>query len=95
MIGLGFVVALGILVMLANLPWRWKLWVVSHITVMDIAIFVLLFTLHGGGGTFSGPMVATIGALFCHVALQLAKRVIGYLGPEGYVRGFIDASEKL
>lgn len=94
MISMGLVVALGLLVMLAKLPWRAKLWVVSHPIAMDTLIFVSMLMIHWG--TFSGVMVATIGAFFCSIVLSLARRVIGHVDKDGrYVRGFCDVANKL
>lgn len=95
MIEMGIVVALGLLVMLAKLPWRIKLWMTSHPVAMDIAVFVFLAMIHWG--TFSGVMVATIGAFFCSLVLSLARRLIGYVDVKSrlYVRGFFDVSNRL
>lgn len=94
MIEMGFIVALGLLVSLAKLPWRHKLWVTSHPLAMDALVFVALTILHWG--TFSGVMAATAGALFCSVTLTVARRVIGWVDNAGvYRRGLIDASAKL
>lgn len=94
MFEMSLVVALGLLVMLAKLPWRGKLWVVSHPLLMDLVVFVSLTMIHWG--TFSGVMTATIAAFFCSVTLSLARRVIGHTDARGnYVRGFFDVSNKL
>lgn len=94
MFEMSFVVALGLLVMLAKLPWRGKLWVVSHPLMMDLAVFISLMMLHWG--TFSGVMIATIAAFLCSLTLSLARRVIGHVGAGGtYVRGFFDVSGRL
>lgn len=93
MLEMGFLVALGLIVMLARLPWRHKLWITSHPLAMDVCTFILLSLLHWG--TFSGMMVATIGALVCSLTLSLARRVIGFVSRGEYVRGFLDVSEKL
>lgn len=93
MLSMGFVVALGLLVTLAKLPWRGKLWITSHPLAMDVIVFVALTTIHWG--TFSGVMIATIGALFCSVTISLARRVIGYVEHGKYVRGFFDVGGRL
>lgn len=89
----GILVAIGLLVMLFKLPWRHKLWIVSHPVLLDVLIFAGLTFLHWG--TFSGVMVATIGALFCSITLGIAKRVIGFVKDGVYVRGFFNVSNKL
>lgn len=95
MFSMGLVVALGLLVMLASVSWRAKIWITSHHLLVNVAIFIVLFILHGGNGTFSGPMVATVGALFCHITIIGARKVIGYRANGQYVRGMWDISEKL
>lgn len=93
MIEMGLVVALGLLITLAKLPWRWKLRIVSHPVVVDTTVFVVLTTIHWG--TFSGVMVATVGALFCSVVLSIARRVIGHIDGNTYRAGWIDVSARL
>ena len=93
MLEMGILVALGFLVMLAKLPWRSKLWVLSHPLLMDAITFILLRVIHWG--TFSGVMVASIGALFCSLMLAAGRRFVGYYDAGRYVRGFFDVSRKL
>lgn len=93
MLEMGIFVALGLLVTLAKLPWRHKLWVTSHPLAMDVIVFIGLCAIHWG--TFSGVMVATMGALFCSVTISVARRIIGYIDKGHYVRGFMDISTKL
>lgn len=89
----GILVALGLLVLLARLPWRGKLWVVSHPLAVDVLVFVALTALHWG--TFSGVMVATIGALFCSVTLSCARKVIGRIDKGHYYPGVMNVIDKL
>lgn len=93
MIGFGFVVALGLLFLLAKLPWRWKITLTSYPVTVDVLVFSFLTILHWG--TFSGVMVATIGAMFCSITLSVARRVIGYVKNGRYIRGMFDVSHKL
>lgn len=93
MLETGFLVALGLLVTLAKMPWRYKLWITSHPLAMDVIVFVLLTFLHWG--TFSGVMAATVGALFCSVTISLARRIIGHVHNGQYVRGFLDCARRL
>lgn len=93
MLEAGILVALGLLFMLARLPWRHKLWIVSHPIVIDSIVFVGLTALHWG--TYSGVMAATVGALFCSVTLSIARRVIGYVHLGKYKAGWIDFGHKL
>lgn len=93
MLEMGFLVALGLFVMLAKLSWHRKLWMTSHPLFMDLTTFAVLTLLHWG--TFSGVMAATVGALFCSIILSLARRVIGFVDKGKYVRGFMDVSARL
>lgn len=89
----GFAAALGVLVLLARLPWRYKLMLTSNPLMADVGVFVLLTALHWG--TFSGVMIASIAALFCSVTLSLARRLIGFHRDGVYIRGFFDVSHRV
>lgn len=93
MIELGLIVALGLLVTLAKLPWRCKIWMTSHPLACDLGVAALITWIHWG--TYSGVMVATIAALCCSLVLALARRLIGFIEGGRYVRGFFDISTKL
>lgn len=93
MIEMGLVVSLGLLVMLIKLPWRLKLWMTSNPVVMDVSVFVGLTALHWG--TFTGVMVATVGALFTSIVLSCARWAIGYTVGSAYHPGKFDVSNKL
>ncbi len=85
MIEMGLLVALGLLVTLAKVPWRWKLWMTGHPLLMDAIVFIFLIAIHWG--TFSGVMVATIGALFCSLTLSATKYFVGYIDRNRYYPG--------
>lgn len=93
MIEMGLVVALGLLVVLAKLPWCWKMRIISNPVVADVTVFVALTTIHWG--TFSGVMVATIGALACSLVLSAARKLYGFIESGRYIRGMFDVSAKL
>lgn len=93
MLEMGIVVSIGLLVTLAKMPWRWKIRVMSNPVVMDIAVLVFLMLLHWG--TFSGVMVATVGALGCSLTLSAARKLYGYVENGRYVPGYFDVSSKL
>lgn len=93
MIEMGLCVALGLLIVMVKLPWRLKIALVSNPVLVDISVFALLTALHWG--TFSGVMVATIGALACSVVLSIARKCIGHVRGGMYIRGAFDVSEKL
>lgn len=93
MLEMGIVVALGLLVVLAKLPWRMKLRVISNPILADASIFIFLTMIHWG--TFSGVMVATVGALFCSITLSIAKWAVGSVVNGRYVPGHFNMSSKL
>lgn len=93
MFEMGFVVGLGLIVTLLKAPPKVKVAVLSKPLAMDIVIFVLLCILHWG--TFSGVMVATIGALTCSVVLSMGRKVYGYKVGKLYHRGMVDLSHAL
>lgn len=85
MLEMGVVVGIGLLFMLVKMSWRWRLRVLSNPLTVDIVIFVLLTALHWG--TFSGVMVAAIGALFCSITLSVGRFAVGYVENGAYVPG--------
>ena len=93
----GIVVGLGLLAILFKAKPKIKVAIVSNPVVTDIVVFTGLAVIHAG--TYSGIMVATIGALVCSVVLSIAKRVWGYNtkvnGRKVYMRGMVDMSAKL
>ncbi|RYG06982.1 MAG: hypothetical protein EON92_19190 [Burkholderiales bacterium] len=93
MIEMGLIVGFGLLVTLYKMTWTWKLRVLSHPLKMDVLIFVVLFALHAG--TFSGVMVATIGALVCSLVLSAGRTLYGYIEDGSYVAGTFNMSSKL
>jgi hypothetical protein len=92
MIEMGFVVALGLAVMYAKLGLRGRLWINSNPLVMDLIVFVGLNWLHWG--TFSGIMVAAVGALFCSMFISLTRKWFGHIENGQYVRGWVDLSQR-
>jgi hypothetical protein len=93
MIETGVVIGLGLLATISKLPWKWKVRVLSWPLVIDIIVFVSLSILHWG--TFSGMVVAGVGALFCSLTLSAARKAIGYYERGEYVPGFWNVKEKL
>lgn len=85
MLEMGIVVALGLLVTFAKLSRRNRLRMLSHPVAMDVAVFALLCALHWG--TFSGVMVATVGALFCSIVLSALRWAFGYIKNGQHVPG--------
>lgn len=92
MFEMGFVVGLGLIITMAKVNWKWKMRIASNPVTMDVIIFVLLLCLHWG--TFSGVMVATIGALVCSLTISMFRKVYGYMENGRYVRGAVDVGHK-
>lgn len=93
MLEMGIVVGLGLLVTLVKLNWKWRMKILSNPLAMDIVVFVLLCFLHWG--TYSGVMVATVGALFCSIVLSIARKCVGYIEEGRYVPGIWNVENKL
>lgn len=90
---MGLIVAVGLLVSLVKMSWTWKMRALSNPLIMDAIVLVLLLLLHWG--TFSGVMVATVGALACSLTLSAARKLYGHVEKGNYVRGMFDISSKL
>lgn len=93
MIEMGIIVGLGLIVMFAKMSWRWRMRLLSNPLIVDIVIFTLLTILHWG--TFSGLMVAAVGALFCSLTLSVGRWVFGYVEDRRYVPGVVNVRSKL
>lgn len=93
MIEMGIVVALGLFVMYIKMSWRGRMWVNSNPLTVDVMVFVGLTALHWG--TFSGVMVAAVGALFCSLTISAARYFVGYITKGVYTPGVMDVSAKL
>ena len=85
MLEMGIVVALGLIVTFMKLSWKWRMRLLSHPVFVDVVVFVFLVSIHWG--TFSGVMVATVGALFCSVCLSAGRWAFGYYEAGRYVPG--------
>lgn len=93
MLEMGIVVGIGLIVMLAKLSWRGKMIVLSNPLAADIAVFIALTLVHWG--TFSGVMVAAIGALFCSITLSVGRWLVGYVERGSYHPGLFNVGDKL
>ena len=85
MIEMGFIVAVGLLVTFWKLSWRMRLRMLTYPVAMDLCIFCILTLIHWG--TFSGVMVATIGALTCSLVLSALRWAFGYMSNGKHVAG--------
>lgn len=93
MIEAGLIVGIALLISLAKMNWHWRMRILSNPLLMDIIIFTLLVLLHWG--TYSGVMVATIGAMVCSLVLAAGRKAVGYMENGDYVPGIKNISEEL
>ena len=69
------------------MPKRTRLWLLGHPAWLEVPFGIAAYALHYG--TFSGMMAAAVAACICFAFVELMKRIIGYTGPNGYVRGLL------
>lgn len=93
MIEMGIVVGMGLLISLVKMSWAWRMRVLSNPLLLDVMIFTALMLLHWG--TFSGVMVASVGAMTCSLVLSGARYLYGHIENGSYIAGYFDISSKL
>lgn len=93
MIEMGLFVALGLMVLMLKMPWKWRLRLLGNPVAVDVAVFTLLTLIHWG--TFSGVMVATIGAFMCSVMLSAGRKLVGHIEHGKYHRGHFNVEHRL
>jgi hypothetical protein len=81
----GFIVFLGIVLLLIKLPRRWALRLLHHDLLIDLAVSLIVLTIHFG--TFSGVMAATVAGLMTSLFTSAMKRAFGFISNEGYHPG--------
>ena len=93
MIENGILVGIGLLVTLVKLSWQNRMVLLSNPLWVDVVIFIALLLIHWG--TFSGVMVATIGALTCSLTLSAGRALYGHVDEGVYTPGYFDVKDKL
>lgn len=93
MIEMGIVVGMGLLISLVKMNWQWRMRMLSSPFFVDLLVMIMLLILHWG--TFSGVMVATVGAMTCSLTLSGARWLYGHVESGTYVPGYFDISSKL
>ena len=88
MIETGFLVFLGVALILWKLPRRLMLRLLAHDVALDLTVSVLVLIIHWG--TFSGVMAATVAGLMASIASSGAKKIFGYIDGSKYVPGLIN-----
>ena len=85
MLTTGFMIFLGVALILAKLPRRTMLRVLKHDLALDIAVSLITLMIHWG--TFSGVMAATVTGLLTSLATSGLKKLIGYADGDNYYPG--------
>ena len=87
MLSTGFMIFLGVMLLLIKLPRRLILRLLKYDLMIDIVVSMLTLAIHWG--TFSGVMAATVAGLLMSMATTGAKRLIGYVDGDVYFPGRI------
>ena len=88
MLATGFMIFLGVALILAKLPRRLMLKALHHDVALDLLVSVLTLILHWG--TFSGVMAATVAGLMTSLMTSGAKRLFGHVDGKNYVPGVLN-----
>ncbi len=89
----GFIVAGGLLLTFMKCSWAMRMRMLSNPLFMDLLIFTFLTILHWG--SFSGVMVASLGALICSGLITVGRHIFGYVERDIYYPGIRDISPEL
>lgn len=87
MLATGFMIFLGISLLLVKLPRRMMLRCLKHDLAIDILVTIIVLIIHFG--TFSGVMAATVAGLLMSMATSALKRTVGYIDGDNYYPGRI------
>lgn len=85
MLATGFMIFLGVALILAKLPRRMMLKALKHDLAIDLLVSLLTLVIHWG--TFSGVMAATVAGLLTSLATSGLKRMFGYIDGNYYIVG--------
>jgi nucleoside permease NupC len=88
MLATGFMVFLGVALILAKLPRRLLLRALGHSLALDLLVSALTLIIHWG--TFSGVMAATVAGLLTSLATSAARTLFGYIEGSQYHPGVIN-----
>ncbi len=81
----GFMIFLGVSLLLVKLPRRTMLKALNHGLAIDLSVTALVLLIHWG--TFSGVMAATIAGLLMSITTSSLKRLVGYVDGGNYYPG--------
>ena len=93
MIENGIIVGIGLLVTLVKMTWKWRMHMMSNPLVVDMIIFIALLLIHWG--TYSGVMVASVGAITCSLTLAVARHLYGHVEKGSYIPGRFSVADRL
>ena len=89
----GVIVALGLVFTFFKLSWRMRLIMLGRPLLMDLVVFVGLNALHWG--TFSGVMVAAVGALVCSALISIGRKCVGFIAKGQYFPGHLNVFNRI
>ena len=88
MIETGFMVFLGVALILWKLPRRMMLKALHHDVALDLMVSVLVLVIHWG--TLGGTMAAAVAGLMTSIATSGAKRLFGHIQGNRYFPGVLN-----
>jgi hypothetical protein len=89
----GVIVAAGLIFTFVKLQWKTRLKMLGSPLLLDVLVFIGLNILHMG--TFSGVMVAAVGALVCSALISIGRKLFGYIEGNVYFPGHINVIHKI
>lgn len=89
----GVIVAAGLVFTFFKLDWKLRLKMLGRPLLLDLVVFVGLNALHWG--TFSGVMVAAVGALVCSALISIGRKSVGYIDGNVYYPGMMNVIAKI
>lgn len=93
MLATGFMVFLGIALILAKLPRRLMLRALHHTLALDLGVTFITLFIHWG--SFDGVMAATIAGLLTSLATSGLKKLVGHIAGPYYYPGIISLDVSL
>jgi nucleoside permease NupC len=87
MLATGFMVFLGIALILAKLPRRLMLRALHHSLALDLGVTLITLFIHWG--SFDGVMAATVAGLLTSLATSGLKRLVGHIRGNMYYPGLV------
>jgi len=87
MLTTGFIVFLGVALIMVKLPRRLMLRALKHDLLIDVLVSVAVLLIHYG--TFSGVMAATVAGLLTSLFTSGMKKLFGYIDGDNYYIGRI------